>query len=207
MSWDRSGKNQARNVICKFRKKYKSILDLPGNQSLSLRQLTQNGSVDRDTLCIVVERNKNIANKLKKLESQYNCVVFNKDLTKLELPFALDFYNFDFCGTPSEELMGWIQNTPFKRNSYLFFTFSAIWRNCPFLKKYASTPKWQNRVMLWENLNPTEVSVWFRSEGLLKQVFIGWEFILESLAKHNPKPIVNFSYCDTSPMNLFGVKL
>lgn len=110
--WNNPAKNEARNVVLSTKRKFKSILMLPGDQCLDVRQMLEEGSINLDTHITVVERDPeiflNIDKTIKNLG--FNSVhMMNTELTSADLGDRVyDFMYLDTCSELTLRMVSWL---------------------------------------------------------------------------------------------------
>lgn len=110
--WNNPAKNEARNIVLSTKRRFKSILMLPGDQCLDVRQMLEEGSINLDTHITVIERDPeiflNIDKTIKKLG--FNSIhMMNTELTSADLGDRVyDFMYLDTCSELTLRMVSWL---------------------------------------------------------------------------------------------------
>ena len=109
--WNNTAKNEARNTVLSTDRKFKSILMLPGDQCLDVRQMLEEGSISLDTHVTVVERDPDILKNIQKTFKGLgitNTLFLNEELVDVNLTRIYDFMYLDTCSELTLKLLSFL---------------------------------------------------------------------------------------------------
>lgn len=148
--WTGEQKSYARSIAVEKRgQPAKTALFLPSNDSLCLKEALDNGTINKNTFIIAIERDPKIATKIKRtlagLKFKTQPHVHVGEIDDLDLPNVvgnrrIDFAFFDLCNQLNQNIILWFlrlrNENVFAKNADIAFTFSMLYRNEKFLDFY-----------------------------------------------------------------------
>jgi len=138
-TWGGRGKNGARSSVVSLAKPKaaKAALFFPGHSCLCVEEARRQGTIDKDTFIVVVERDPAIAKVIRRKMRNFDYHLHVGEVTTMDLSSVLgrrriNFAFFDFCGQLTSEIASWIskQTDVFAKGAHVAFTFSmSVWSN------------------------------------------------------------------------------
>lgn len=138
MLWsNRSGKEVTRKLASEFSLR-ENALYMPASDLLCVRAGFDNSLINNSTNLVFVERNKKVFKNILTNSEFKNVKVINSNLSKVKLPFNLDYAWLDLNGTITEDIYNWIKEelcNNLSNNAVICLTHELCWRNNNWMKK------------------------------------------------------------------------
>lgn len=225
MNWNRKEKNKIRKIQTKKLFLASTALGLPGSQLKCVKQSLDQGTINKDTFYIAVEKDGQIASTIDKKLSKMgftNYYVHDGNLYTLKLSNLLrgrqlDFTFLDFCGELTPKTALWLYRCSlmnvFNSPSVLSITFCSKIRRGKFIQTYMKSCNSMPNIVLQkiysDNCNCNFLNNWIDPNDIIKNrrfnTSIGTISALVSSLVHYDINITDvLHYCDKTQM--FGLR-